>query len=46
MIGFILGLFLGGFFGVAIMCLCNASSKFDEEMKNYNRMDDDNEQTR
>ena len=33
MIGFIIGLFVGAFLGVMIMCLCNASSIADEEME-------------
>ena len=34
MIGFIIGLFLGAFIGVTVMCLCNVASKADENMKN------------
>jgi hypothetical protein len=33
MIGFIIGLFLGTFIGVAVMCLCNVASRYDEEYK-------------
>ena len=33
MIGFIIGLFVGTFFGVLIMCLCNVASSADEEME-------------
>lgn len=33
MLGFIIGLFVGAFIGVAIMCLFNAASKFDENSK-------------
>ena len=33
MIGFIIGLFVGAFLGVMIMCLCNVASRADEEMK-------------
>ncbi len=36
MIGFIIGLFIGGFIGVSIMSLCNAASKADEQMEKYN----------
>ncbi|MCQ4022791.1 DUF3789 domain-containing protein [Ruminococcus sp. zg-924] len=32
MIGFIIGLFVGAFLGVLIMCLCNVASRADEEM--------------
>ena len=37
MIGFIIGLFVGGFLGVFVMCLCNVASRADnniEHMKN------------
>ncbi len=34
MIGFIIGLFLGAFIGVAVMCLCNIASKTDRNMEN------------
>ncbi len=34
MIGFIIGLFVGAFMGVAVMCLCNAASKADELIEN------------
>ena len=37
MIGFILGLFLGAFIGVAVMCLCNAASKADEDMERLSK---------
>ncbi len=33
MIGFIIGLFLGAFIGVAVMCLCNVASKADKDME-------------
>lgn len=35
MIGFIIGLFLGAFIGVGFMCLCNAATKADEQMKDH-----------
>lgn len=35
MIGFIIGLFLGAFIGVAVMCLCNVASKADSDMEKY-----------
>ena len=37
MIGFIIGLFVGGFLGVFVVCLCNVASRADkniEQMKN------------
>ncbi len=34
MIGFIIGLFLGAFIGVVVMCLCNVASKADKDMEN------------
>ncbi len=36
MIGFIIGLFVGGFLGVFIMCLCNVASRADDEMEKMN----------
>lgn len=36
MIGFIIGLFLGAFLGVAVMCLCNVASRADDEMEKLN----------
>ena len=33
MLGFIVGLFLGAFIGVCVMCLFNAVAKADEQMK-------------
>lgn len=35
MIGFIIGLFLGAFIGVAVMCLCNVVSKADKYMEEH-----------
>lgn len=35
MLGFIIGLFLGAFIGVAVMCLCSVTSKADEDTENY-----------
>ena len=32
MIGFIIGAFVGSFIGVAVMCLCYAASRADEQM--------------
>ena len=37
MVGFIIGLFVGGFLGVCVMCLCNVASRADnniEQMEN------------
>lgn len=36
MIGLIIGLFVGGFLGVSIMCLCNVASRADDEMEKMN----------
>ena len=33
MIGFIIGLFVGGFLGVCVMCLCNVASRADNNME-------------
>ena len=33
MIGFFIGLFVGGFFGVAIMCYLNVASEADDQME-------------
>lgn len=33
MIGFIVGLFVGAFLGVVVMCCCFAASKADDEME-------------
>lgn len=35
MLGFIIGLFVGAFIGVVFMCLLNAATKADEQMKNH-----------
>ena len=37
--GFIIGLFVGAFLGVLIMCLCNAASSADEDMKKLNELE-------
>lgn len=34
MIGFIIGLSIGAFIGVVVMCLCTVASKADEEIEN------------
>lgn len=33
MIGFIIGLFVGTFLGVLIMCRCNVASRADDDME-------------
>ena len=33
MIGFFIGLFVGGFFGVVIMCCLNIASEADDQME-------------
>ena len=33
MIGFFIGIFVGGFFGVAIMCCLNVASEADDQME-------------
>ena len=39
MIGFIIGMFVGAFIGVALMCLCNVASSSDEDMKKLNEIE-------
>ena len=39
MIGFIIGLFVGAFIGVALMCLCNAASSADQNMEKLNNLE-------
>lgn len=36
MVSFVVGLLVGGFLGVLIMCMCNVASKADEDMKKIN----------
>ena len=33
MVGFIIGLFVGGFLGVFVMCLCNVASRADNNIE-------------
>ena len=40
MIGFIIGLFLGTFIGVAVMCLCNVASDSDKYITAINEKKD------
>ena len=35
MLVFIVGLFLGAFIGVGVMCLCNAASNADKNIGNH-----------
>lgn len=35
MIGFIIGLFLGSFIGVCVMCICNSAAKADKYMEEH-----------
>ena len=45
MIGFIIGLFVGGFLGVFVMCLCNVASRADnniEQIENAKEKKGDN----
>lgn len=37
MVSFIVGLLVGGFLGVLIMCMCNVASKADEDMEKMTR---------
>lgn len=39
MIGFIIGLFVGAFIGVALMCLCNAALSADQNMEKLNELE-------
>ena len=36
MVGFIIGLFVGGFLGVFVMCLCNMASRADNNIEQMN----------
>ena len=36
MIGFIIGMFVGGFLGVFVMCLCNVASRADNNIERMN----------
>jgi uncharacterized membrane-anchored protein YhcB (DUF1043 family) len=37
MVSFIVGILVGGFLGVLIMCMCNVASKADEDMEKMTR---------
>lgn len=39
MIGFIVGLFVGAFLGVVVMCCCFVASKADDEMEQMTNSD-------
>ncbi len=41
MIGFIIGLFIGAFLGVVVMCCCFAASKADDEMERMDNQTND-----
>ncbi|MBQ9679256.1 MAG: DUF3789 domain-containing protein [Ruminococcus sp.] len=44
MIGFIIGLFVGAFLGVVVMCCCFVASKADDEMERMeNKLTNENE---
>lgn len=49
MIGFIIGLFVGGFLGVCVMCLCNVASRADNNIEqmtiNKKKESEDNNET-
>ena len=47
MIGFVIGLFVGGFLGVCVMCLCNVASRADNniEQMSINKESEDNNET-
>ena len=40
MVGFIIGLFVGGFLGVLVMCLCNVASRADNNIEQMDNTDD------
>ena len=40
MLGFIIGLFAGGFLGVFVMCLCNVASRADNNIEQMDNTDD------
>lgn len=40
MIGFIIGLFVGAFLGIVVMCCCVAASRADEEMERMENQSD------
>lgn len=37
MVSFIVGLLVGGFLGIVIMCMCHVASKADEDMEKMTR---------
>lgn len=41
MVGFIIGLFVGGFLGIFVMCLCNVASRADNNIERMNIKGDD-----
>ena len=40
MVGFIIGLFVGGFLGVFVMCLCNVAARADNNIEQMDNTDD------
>ena len=44
MIGFIVGLFVGAFLGVVVMCCCFVASKADDEMEQMANSDNTNKE--
>lgn len=43
MLYFIIGLFIGAFIGVILMCFCNVASNSDEELDKIHKQNDKNE---
>ena len=41
MLGFIIGLFAGGFLGVFVMCLCNVASRADNNIEQIENAKDE-----
>ncbi len=44
MIGVIIGLFVGAFLGIVVMCCCVATSRADEEMEQMESKVNDNKE--
>ncbi len=43
MLFFIIGLFVGAFIGIVLMCFCNIASNSDEELDKIHKQNDKNE---